>query len=71
MTIYEYIIKNYTVEDMARLFTIILDEYSKNLLKQFRMASYGLVDVNLVTLPIISYYNHLEYLNSEIKEDEN
>lgn len=69
MTVYEYIIKNYTVEDMAYLFTIILDEYSKKLLEQ--LASYDSIDINLVTLPVISYYNHLKYLNSEMKEDEN
>lgn len=69
MTIYEHIIETYTIEDMAYLFTVILDEYSKKLLEQFRM-TYDL-DVDLVTLPIISYYNHLKYLNSEMKEDEN
>lgn len=54
---------------MAYLFTVILDEYSRKLLEQFRM-TYDL-DVDLITLPIISYYNHLKYLNSEMKEDEN
>lgn len=29
MTIYEHIIETYTIEDMAYLFTVILDEYSK------------------------------------------
>ena len=69
MTVYEYIIENYTVENMARLFTILLDEYSKLLLEQLHTSCN--LDVDLVTLPSISYYNHLKYLNSEMKEDEN